>query len=139
MAGVAQRWLVKTEPRSYSFDDLERERSAVWDGVRNPTARRNLESMRKGDLVLVYHTGDEKAVVGVARVAREHFPDPKDARWLAVELTAVKRVAEPVTLSAIKAERAFASIPLVRQPRLSVMPLEASACDRILRMGKTRA
>lgn len=118
-------WLLKTEPSQYGFDDLERERRAVWDGVSNPAALRNLGEMKKGDRVLVYHTGAEKAVVGVAEVAREAYPDPKrkNPRLLVVELTAKRRLARPVTLAEIKATPVFRDSPLVRQGRLSVVPL----------------
>jgi predicted RNA-binding protein with PUA-like domain len=128
-------WLVKTEPGTYAWADLVRERRAVWDGVRNPAARKNLAGMRKGDSVLVYHTGDEKAVVGVARVAGEAYPDPKDARWLAVDLEPVRALAAPVTLARIKAEPSLREIALVRQARLSVMPLPEAAAARILALA----
>jgi predicted RNA-binding protein with PUA-like domain len=128
-------WLVKTEPSTYSWDDLVREKRTVWDGVRNPQARRNLAAMRKNDVVLVYHSGDEKAVVGVARVVAEAHPDPKDARWLAVDLEPVRPLAAPVPLARIKSEPALHEIPLVRQARLSVMPLPRAASERILRLG----
>jgi predicted RNA-binding protein with PUA-like domain len=131
-------WLVKTEPSTYSWQDLVRDGSTVWDGVRNPEARNHLAGMRRGDAVLVYHSGDERAVVGIAKVLRESFPDPKadDPKWLAVELAPVKEFARPVTLAEIKAERALAGIPLVTRGRLSVMPLPAQAYERIAGLGK---
>jgi predicted RNA-binding protein with PUA-like domain len=118
-------WLVKTEPGTYSYDDLEREGRAVWDGVTNPVALRNLREMEEGDAVFVYHTGDEKAVVGTARVARAAYPDPKgsDPRVVVVDLEPTGRVARRVTLAEIKAVAAFADSPLVRQGRLSVVRL----------------
>ena len=120
-------WLVKTEPSTYSFSDLERAGEAVWDGVKNPAALKNLGAMRVGDLVVVYHTGDEKAAVGLAEVVREAYPDPKgkNPRLLVVGLEAGKRLSRPVTLAEIKALPVFASSPLVRQGRLSVVPLTA--------------
>jgi predicted RNA-binding protein with PUA-like domain len=133
-------WLVKTEPSTYAWGDLVRERRTRWDGVRNFAARNHLAGMRAGDLVLVYHSGDERAVVGVARVAREAYPDPtaREGSWLAVDLEAVKAVATPVPLAAIKADASLRGIPLVRQSRLSVMPLPADACERILALGQTK-
>jgi predicted RNA-binding protein with PUA-like domain len=120
-------WLLKTEPSQYSFDELARAGETVWDGVKNPVALRNLKAMRRGDRVVVYHTGDEKAVVGTAEVVREAYPDPKSRKaWmLVVDVRAGERLAKPVTLAEIKALALFAGSPLVRQPRLSVVPLSA--------------
>ncbi len=133
-------WLVKSEPSTYSWADLVREGETRWDGVRNFTARNHLAGMREGDLVLFYHSGDERSVVGVARVRGESYPDPggREEGWLAVDLEAVKPFARPVALAEIKAEAALAQIPLVRQSRLSVMPLPATAFQRILALGKTK-
>jgi predicted RNA-binding protein with PUA-like domain len=118
-------WLVKTEPGTYGYDDLEREGRAVWDGVTNPVALRHLREMKEGDAVLVYHTGEEKAVVGTALVVRAAYPDPKasDPRRVVVDLEATGRVERPVPLAEIKAMPQFADSPLVRQGRLSVVPL----------------
>ena len=131
-------WLVKTEPSTYSWQDLARDGQTVWDGVRNPEARNHLAGMRRGDSVLFYHSGDGKAVVGIAKVVRESFPDPKadDPKWLAVELAPVKPLGRPVTLAEIKADRSLGKIPLVTRSRLSVMPLDAAAFDRIVSLGK---
>lgn len=120
-------WLLKTEPGEYSWDDLEREGRARWDGVRNPVALRNLRAMKKGDRVLVYHTGGEKAVVGTAEVVREAYPDPKakDERLAVVDLEPRGRLARAVTLAEIKAMPELDGSPLVRQGRLSVVPLTA--------------
>lgn len=120
-------WLLKTEPSEYAFDDLERAVRATWDGVRNPTALRNLGRMKLGDGVVVYHTGAEKAAVGLAEVAREAYPDPraKNAKLLVVDLLAGARLPRPVTLAELRALPEFAQSPLVRQPRLSVVPLLA--------------
>jgi len=118
-------WLLKTEPSAYGYADLEREGRAVWDGVKNPVALKNLRAMAVGDLAFVYHTGDEKAVVGTARITRAPFPDPKrgDPRLVVVEIEPTGRLKRPVTLAEIKALPAFAGSPLVRQGRLSVVPL----------------
>jgi len=118
-------WLLKTEPSAYGYADLEREGRAVWDGVKIPVALKNLRAMAVGDLAFVYHTGDEKAVVGTARITRAPFPDPKrgDPRLVVVEIEPTGRLKRPVTLAEIKALPAFAGSPLVRQGRLSVVPL----------------
>lgn len=121
-------WLVKTEPSDYSFGHLERAGKAAWDGVKNPMALKNLRAMKAGDLVVVYHTGDEKAAVGLAVVVREAYPDPKsrNPKLVVVGLEAGKRLPRPVTLAEMKALPVFAQSPLVRQGRLSVVPLTAS-------------
>ncbi len=117
------RWILKTEPGSYSFDMLAKEGTARWDGVTNPVALRNIKAMAKGDLVGIYHTGDEKAVVGSATVASAPYADPKDEKLTVVDIKAGKKIAAPVTLAAIRAMKEFADSPLVRQPRLSVIPV----------------
>jgi predicted RNA-binding protein with PUA-like domain len=121
-------WLLKTEPSEYSYDDLEREGRTVWDGVSNPAALRNLGAMKAGERAVIYHTGDEKAGVGLAEVVRAAYADP---RWpagkrLVVELKAVGRLPRPVTLAEIKASPVFKDSPLVRQGRLSVVALTAA-------------
>jgi predicted RNA-binding protein with PUA-like domain len=118
-------WLLKTEPSSYAYDDLERDKRAAWDGVKNPVALKNLRAMKEGDAALIYHTGDEKAVVGTALVVRAAYPDPKakDPRLVVVDLTPAGRLPRPVTLAEIKGLPAFADSPLLRQGRLSVVPL----------------
>ena len=134
-------WLVKSEPSTYAFERLVAEGRTRWDGVRNPTARRNLGGMKTGDLVLFYHSGEGKAVVGIARVAQEAYPDPTsaDGKWLAVDVEPVKALARPVALAEIKAERSLADLALVRQPRLSVMPLSKDAYERILALARAKA
>jgi len=131
-------WLLKTEPSAYSYDDLEREGRAVWDGVTNPVALKNLRAMKAGDEAFVYHTGDEKAVVGRARVARAAYADPKkgDARLVVVDLEPLGRLKVPVTLAEIKAMPAFADSPLVRQGRLSVVPLTPPQWKAVLDRGR---
>ena len=140
MARARSFWLVKSEPGTYSWDHLVAEKSTCWSGVRNPMARNNLADMKKGDAVLFYHSGEGKAVVGLARVARESYPDPTadDPKWLAVDLAPVKPLLQPVPLAAIKARKSLAEIPLVRMSRLSVMPLQKAAFDEILTMGKAK-
>jgi predicted RNA-binding protein with PUA-like domain len=128
---------VKSEPSTYSWDDFVRDGRTVWDGVRNPEARNHLAAMKTGDAVLFYHSGDGKEVVGLAKVVREAFPDPKadDPKWLAVEFAAQKPLARGVTLSEIKAQKALAKIPLVTRSRLSVMPIEPDAFDAIVALS----
>jgi len=127
-------WLLKTEPGAYSYDELEEEKEVPWDGVRNPAALRNLRAMKKGDRVLVYHTGDEKSVVGRAEVVREAYPDPKwkGGTLVVVDVAARGRLARPVTLAEIRAMAEFAESPLVRQARLSVVPLTAAQWQAVL-------
>ena len=133
-------WLAKSEPSAYSWQDLVDDGSTYWDGVRNPQARNNLAAMKKGDIVLFYHSVVDPGVVGVARVTRSAYPDPTsdDERWLAVDLAPVLPLAEPVSLARIKADEKLAGMALVRQSRLSVMPVARPEFDRILRLGKTR-
>jgi predicted RNA-binding protein with PUA-like domain len=126
-------WLLKTEPDEFSFADLERDGQAVWDGVKNPVALRNLRAMKVGDRVIVYHTGAQKAAVGLAEVARAAYPDPKarNAKLAVVELKALAALERPVTLAEIKAMAVFSDSPLVRQGRLSVVPLSAAQWSAI--------
>jgi predicted RNA-binding protein with PUA-like domain len=133
-------WLVKSEPSSYSWQDLVKDGSTCWDGVRNAEARNNLAAMGKGDLVLCYHSNQGKEVVGVARVTRPAYPDPTsdDERWVVVDLAPLKALKQPVGLADIKADPGLARIPLVTRSRLSVMPLPKPAFDRILRKGGTK-
>ncbi len=131
-------WLFKTEPKTFSFADLVRDKTAVWDGIRNPEARNNLRAAKKGDLVLVYHTGDERAVVGVAKITRAAYPDPADADWLAVDLAPVRAVTAPVSLAAIKADARLADFVLVRRGRLSVVPVSDAELGVILALGRTK-
>lgn len=135
---MAERWLFKEEPTHYSFEDLIRDGSAVWEGVRNPLAQKHLRSVKKGDRIFYYHTGKEKAVVGVARAASDAYPDPKDksGRAFVVNVEPVKALSAPVTLAAIKAQVRFKSFPLVRMPRLSVMPVPDELWSAIESMAK---
>jgi len=131
-------WLLKTEPSTYSWPDLVRAGRAVWDGVKNPAALGHLRGMQPGDQAFVYHTGNEKAVVGVARVVSAPYPDPKagDPRLAVVDLEAVRPLAAPVTLAAVKADRQFADFALVRLPRLSVMPVSPAQWEAILGLSR---
>ena len=130
-------WLVKEEPTHYAFDALIADRKAVWSGVRNALAQKHLRAVKKGDRVLYYHTGNEKAVVGIARALSNPYPDPEDpsGKYVAVDLGPVSRLPRPVTLAEIKADRAFADFPLVRIARLSVMPVSDAEWARIEEMA----
>jgi predicted RNA-binding protein with PUA-like domain len=133
-------WLVKSEPGTYSWDDLVKDGRTRWDGVRNAQARNNLAAMRVGDLALFYHSGESKEIVGIAKVVKAAYPDPTtdDERWVVVDLAPLAPLREPVTLADVKRDAALAEIALVRQGRLSVMPLETRAFARILVLGKTK-
>jgi predicted RNA-binding protein with PUA-like domain len=130
-------WLVKQEPSSYSWSGFVAERETSWTGVRNFAARNNLRKMQKGDDVLFYHSGDEKAVVGIAKVVRTSYPDStaKEGDWSTVDLAVVKPLARPVTLREIKNNSRLIGIPLIRQSRLSVMPLREAEFREIVKMG----
>jgi len=132
------QWLVKEEPDHYGYDQLERDRKTVWAGVRNPLAQKHLRAIRKGDRIFYYHTGKEKAVVAVARAVSDAYPDPTDrgGTLYVVDIAAEKKLPNPVTLAAIKADRAFASFPLVRMSRLSVMPVTDGEWKRIVAMAQ---
>ncbi len=135
---MAQRWLFKTEPSTYSWADLERDRRTVWDGVKNALALKHLAAVATGDEVLVYHTGDEKAAVGIAKVMRGAYPDPKrkDARLVVVDLQPVKALARPVALGEMRANPQLAGFDLLRLPRLSVMPVSAEQWAVIMEMAR---
>jgi predicted RNA-binding protein with PUA-like domain len=130
-------YLFKEEPSNYSYDDLARDGRTSWTGVRNPLAQKHLRAVRKGDRIFYYHTGSEKAVVGIAKAAGNAYVDPDDkaGKLYAVDVVPVKKLKAPVTLAAIKADRAFASFPLTRMPRLSVMPVSDAEWERILGMA----
>jgi len=131
-------WLVKSEPNSYSFGDLERDGRTVWDGVRNNAAALHLKAMKEGDEVLFYHSQEGLAVVGIAKVVRTAFPDVTDSagRFVAVELAPVRPLARPVTLAEMKAEPALAGMAMLRQSRLSVSPVTDGEWAAILRMAE---
>ena len=130
-------WLVKSEPETYSWEKLNKEGRTFWDGVRNYQARNNLREMKEGDLVLFYHSNVEKAVVGIAKVAREFYQDPTttDPNWVVVDLVPVEPLKKPVTLEQVKADEKLQQIHLVRQGRLSVMSLKREEFDRIVALG----
>ncbi len=131
-------WLFKEEPANYSFEDLLRDGRTSWTGVRNPVAQKHLRSVEKGDRIFFYHTGNEKAVIGVAKAAAAAYQDPADltGKLYAVDVLPVRKLGRPVTLAAVKADTFFASFALTRIPRLSVMPVTDDEWDRIEGMSR---
>ena len=129
-------WLMKSEPHSYSWDELVRDGGTEWDGVRNPAARLNLRAMKAGDEGLFYHSGDDKAAVGIMRISRAGAPDPKDANWVSVRVEPVRPLATPVTLKAMKAEPRLARLEMIRQSRLSVSPVRDEEWAVLLEMAE---
>src|SRR5688572_18496952 len=132
---MARHWVLKTEPSEYGFPDLVRDRRTRWEGVSNPVALKHLRSMLEGDGALIYHTGNEKALVGRARIASAPYPDPSDPNLVVVDVEAGQPLPRAVPLAAIKADPSFAELGLVRVPRLSVVPLEPEQWNRLLAMA----
>jgi len=132
-------WLVKQEPEDYSWEKFYQDGLTAWTGVRNFEARNNLRAMKKGELVLYYHTGDEKQVVGIARVQKEAYTDPTatEGDWSAVDLKPVKGLKTSVTLPTIKADKVLKNMPLVRKTRLSVVPVSEEQFSRLVSLGET--
>jgi predicted RNA-binding protein with PUA-like domain len=132
-------WLFKEEPTHYNFDTLVKDGKTVWSGVKNALAQKHLRSVKKGDRIFYYHTGDEKAIVGIAKAMANAYPDPADKSGKAavVDVAPVKKLGRPVTLAEVKADRRFASFPLTRLPRLSVMPVSDEEWDAIEKMART--
>jgi predicted RNA-binding protein with PUA-like domain len=133
-------WLVKSEPESYAWETFVKEQRTAWTGVRNFQARNNLRAMKRGDLVFFYHSVSDKQIVGIARVEKEAYVDKtaEEGDWSCVDLVPVKPFVEPVTLTQIKADKALADMPLLKQSRISVTPLNASHFNRVLALGKTK-
>jgi len=135
---MVNRWLFKTEPSVYSFQQLQMDKKTMWDGVKNNLALKNLKDIKKGDEILIYHTGDEKAAVGIARALSGAYPDPsqKNPRMLVVDIEAVKTLPRPVTLAEVKANKKLANFDLVRLSRLSIMKVSDDQWDIIEEMAK---
>jgi predicted RNA-binding protein with PUA-like domain len=135
---MANRWLFKTEPSVYSFQQLQKDKKTMWDGVKNNLALKNLKDINKGDEILIYHTGDEKAAVGIARALGGAYPDPsqKNPRMLVVDIEAVKPLPRPVTLAEVKANKKLANFDLVRLSRLSIMKVSDEQWDTMEGMTK---
>lgn len=129
-------WLMKSEPGTYSWADLVRDGSTEWDGVRNSAARLHLKAMKRGDEAFFYHSGDERAVIGIMRVTREAAPDPKDGDWVSVAVEPVRALDTPITLKQIKAAPGLAKMELVRQSRLSVSPVRDGEWSAVLELGE---
>ncbi len=132
-------WLVKQEPEAYSWDKFVSDGGTAWTGVRNFQARNNLRAMKKGDVVLYYHSVEGKEVVGIAKVAKEAYPDPtaEEGDWVCVDLVPVKPLQSPVTLDVVKMDKSLQGIPLVKSSRLSVQPVTSAQLQRILKLGQT--
>ena len=128
-------WLLKSEPETYGWPRMVKEKRTKWDGVRNAQATKNLKAMKVGDQAFFYHSGEQRAVVGIVEIAKSYYPDPSDARFGMVDVAAVKPLKRPVTLAEIKADGKLADLALVRQSRLSVMPIPADAWKKILVMS----
>jgi predicted RNA-binding protein with PUA-like domain len=131
-------WLVKTEAETYSWDDLVREKTGTWDGVRNFQARSHMKNMKKGDRVFVYHTGDEKSIIGTAKVVKEGYPEPKDKDWVAVDLSPEKKLKKSISLAQIKSDKRLKDMVLVRASRLSVQPVSEEEFDYILSLSEEK-
>ena len=131
------KYLFKEEPANYSYDAFAKDGRTTWSGVKNPVAQKHLRGVKKGDRIFFYHTGDEKAVVGICRAAGDAYADPADksGKLYAVDVEPVKKLKAPVTLAAVKSDKRFADFPLTRMPRLSVMPVPQETWDAIVRMS----
>lgn len=131
-------WLVKSEPSTFSWDDLVRDKKTIWDGVRNFQARNNLKAMKKGDEVFFYHSNEDKAIVGVAKIIKEGYPEPKDNNWIAVDIAPGKKFKNPVTLAQIKGDKRLANMVLVKSSRLSVQPVRTVEFDIVVALSETK-
>jgi predicted RNA-binding protein with PUA-like domain len=131
-------WLIKTEPGTYSWYDLVKDKKTTWDGVRNFQARNNLKAMKKGDITFFYHSGEDKAIIGTAKVSKEFFPDPKDKEWIAVEITIERMLTKPITLAQVKADKQLSNMALVRNSRLSVQPVKNEEVDLLLKLSNSK-
>ena len=132
-------WLLKTEPNEYSYTDLEKEGTTVWDGVKNGLALKNMRAMLRGEEAFIYHTGKERRIMGIAQVASAAYPDPKlnEVKRLVIDIRAVRKLAEPITLAQIKQDEQFTGFDLLRLPRLSIVPVLPQHWQRLLEMTKT--
>lgn len=131
-------WLAKSEPGTYSWDDLERDKKTVWDGVRNFQARNNIKAMKVDDQVFFYHSGEGKAIVGIAKVVKDPYPEPADHEWVAVDLALKKKLKNPVTLAQIKADKRFSDMVLVKSSRLSVQPVSKDEFELIIALSSEK-
>ncbi len=129
-------WLLKTEPSTFSWDDLVKDKKAIWDGVRNFQARNNLKAMKKGDFAFIYHSMDGKAVIGIAEITREYYPDPKDKDWVAVDIKPIKKLKSPVELATVKKDKRLSNMVLVKNSRLSVQPVKNEEFDLVVGLSE---
>jgi predicted RNA-binding protein with PUA-like domain len=126
---------MKSEPSVYSWTDLEKEKKATWDGVRNFQARNNLKAMKKDDLAFLYHSNEDKAIIGIAKIVKENYPDPTDKDWIVVDIAPVEKLKSPVSLAQIKADKRLADMVLVRASRLSVQPVRKEEFEMIIKLS----
>lgn len=131
-------WLLKTEPGTYSWSNLVSDKRTVWDGVRNFQARNHLKNMKKGDLLFLYHSGEEKAIIGIGNVLKEAYPDPKDNDWVVVEIGVGKKLKNPVSLSTIKATKKLSTMVLVKSSRLSVQPVKEDEFNMVIELSEAK-
>ncbi len=128
-------WLMKSEPSVYSWTDLERDKKATWDGVRNFQARNNLKAMKKDDLAFLYHSNEDKAIIGIVKIVKENYPDPKDKNWIVVDIAPVEKLKSSISLAQIKADKRLGEMVLVRSSRLSVQPVRKEEFDMIIKLS----
>jgi predicted RNA-binding protein with PUA-like domain len=128
-------WLMKSEPSVYSWTDLVRDKKATWDGVRNFQARNNLKAMKKDDLAFLYHSNEDKAIIGIVKIIKENYPDPKDKDWIVVDISPVEKLKSPISLAQIKADKRLVDMVLVRSSRLSVQPVRKEEFDIIVKLN----
>ena len=129
-------WLMKSEPSTYSWADLEKDKKATWDGVRNFQARNNLKAMKKDDLAFIYHSNEDKAIIGVAKISKENYPDPAEKDWVVVDIAPVKKLKAPVSLAQIKADKRLSDMVLVRASRLSVQPVKKEEFELVIKLSE---
>jgi predicted RNA-binding protein with PUA-like domain len=129
---------MKSEPSTYSWADLQKDKKTGWDGVRNFTARNNLKAMKKGDLAFIYHSNEDKAIIGIAKIIKEAYPDPKDKDWVLVDIAPERKLKNPVSLAQIKADKRFANMVLVKVSRLSVQPVKPEEFDMIVALSENK-
>ena len=129
-------WLMKTEPSTYSWSDLQKDKKTGWDGVRNFQARNNLKAMKKGDLAFIYHSNEGKAIIGIAKIVKEAYPDPKEKDWVLVDIAPEQKLKNPVSLAQIKADKRFNNMILVKVSRLSVQPVKPEEFDIIVALSE---
>ena len=128
-------WLMKSEPSVYSWTDLEQDKKATWDGVRNFQARNNLKAMKKDDLAFLYHSNEDKAIIGIVKIVKENYPDPKDKNWIVVDIAPVEKLKSSISLAQIKADKRLGEMVLVRSSRLSVQPVRKEEFDMIIKLS----